>query len=256
MVGHVEWLTKSLASYFTYTFGESIPALFGTAAIIVYAGGRLRRAILSDLRVNDVIFAAVIVVAAETVLAAVVGKYPFGGNRQNLFATPWIICAAACAFVEIGERLSERLSERLRTRSARVRDVVVFGGSALLIGISFVSGIRGAYRATMQDIEGAIAAIGADAPDRNIYIDRWAQPAAEFHFPERKFQRLAKFQTQKITSELSSLPDCRIYVVATQNIKRYGIVEEQLRRQMYVVEKIYDANGALVLKVDKCRSDL
>ena len=190
-------------------------------------------------------------VAAVTVLAAVAGRYPFGGNRQNLFATPWMICAAACAFVEIGAR---RTSARLRVRDARVRDAIVFGGSALLIGISFVSGIRGAYRATTQDIEGAITAIGADVPDRSIYIDHWAQPAAEFHFPKRKFERLSERQVQKLVVELSSLPDCSFYVVATHNIKRYKTVEEQLRRQMYGVETIYSAAGAVALKVDRCRS--
>ena len=251
LVGHVEWLVTSLSGYFYYAFGGWIPALFGAAAIVVYAGGRLRRAAFSDLRVNDVILAAVIVVAAVTVLAAVAGRYPFGGNRQNLFATPWMICAAACAFVEIGAR---RTSARLRVRDARVRDAIVFGGSALLIGISFVSGIRGAYRATTQDIEGAITAIGADVPDRSIYIDHWAQPAAEFHFPKRKFERLSERQVQKLVVELSSLPDCSFYVVATHNIKRYKTVEEQLRRQMYGVETIYSAAGAVALKVDRCRS--
>jgi hypothetical protein len=193
-----------------------------------------------------VILAAVIVVAAVTVLAAVAGRYPFGGNRQNLFATPWMICAAACAFVEIGARL--------RVRDARVRDAIVFGGSALLIGISFVSGIRGAYRATTQDIEGAITAIGADVPGRSIYMDHWAWPAAEFHFPKRKFERLSERQVQKLVAELSSLPDCSFYVVATHNMKRYEIVGDELREQMYDVEKIYDADGALALRVDKCRS--
>jgi len=256
LVGHVKWLLKSLSGYFQYALGGRIPALFGAAAIVVYAGGRLRRAAFLDLRVNDVILAAVIVVAAVTVLAAVAGRYPFGGNRQNLFATPWMICAAACAFVEIGARRTSarRTSARLRMRDARVRDAIVFGGSALLIGISFVSGIRGAYRATTQDIEGAITAIGADVPDRSVYIDHWAQPAAEFHFPKRKFERLSERQVQKLVVELSSLPDCSFYVVATHNIKRYKTVEEQLRRQMYGVETIYSAAGAVALKVDRCRS--
>lgn len=124
LVGHVEWLVTSLSGYFYYAFGGWIPALFGAAAIVVYAGGRLRRAAFSDLRVNDVILAAVIVVAAVTVLAAVAGRYPFGGNRQNLFATPWMICAAACAFVEIGARRTSARCHCVRRQCAADRHLV------------------------------------------------------------------------------------------------------------------------------------
>jgi hypothetical protein len=247
LVQHARWMVSALVGYFTYTFGGDIPALAAAAALVVYAGGRLRslrRAAPSDLRivrVDDVILLAAVAVAAATMTAAIIDKYPFGGNRQNLFATPWTICAAACAFVAVGEWL-------------RVRNLFMLGGIALLIGASFITGARAAYRATMEDIQSAIAAIDPDAPDRLIYIDFKAQPAAVFYFPGRAFHFISSPRPDKMMSELESSPDCTFFVVATQSNRRYELLAKSWQGSGEAFTREGRFAGAVLYKMEKCRT--
>ena len=148
------------------------------------AAGFRRRDDRSDpvLDVGDFALLAAAALILGSILAAVLGVYPFGGMHQQLHATPVVLVGSVVAF------------HRVLVRAPR-RAVVpaALAGTALLL-LTAVPAVPAVY-AEREDIVSAVG-VGVDGrtgrgldalEDGSVWVYRDARPAVRFHFPERTF---------------------------------------------------------------------
>lgn len=128
---------------------------------------------------------------------AFIRLYPFGGLRQQLFATPLITITCCAALHQLALLL-------------RLRSEIVFATAAMLLLPGLVRALPRVYQ-EQENIRAVVEEIDPATEDQSVFVYFAAVPAVEFHYPRRMFfkSRSPQRHTEQMAAEVRSLPGCR-----------------------------------------------
>jgi hypothetical protein len=145
------------------------------------------------------------VLLGGSIVAALIGVYPFGGIRQHLYAAPLIVLCA-----------SQSIISMIALTRARYAALILLIGVSLFSAASLIL-IPRQYR-EIQDIVSAISDIGGNVSDESVYIYYMSVQAVDFHYPDRRFFRgtPARYEVDVMGNEvIKQIRDCHVYAVFT-----------------------------------------
>jgi hypothetical protein len=96
----LNWLARSGFSYFDMAMGGWQIGCFAILLLSVYMFTSVVRA--PRWGTEQYLFVVLLVLVSGSIMADVLGVYPFGGIRQHLFAAPLIVLCTAQAVVSLG----------------------------------------------------------------------------------------------------------------------------------------------------------
>ena len=149
------------------------------------------------------LFVVLLVLVSGSIMAAVLGLYPFGGIRQHLFAAPLIILCTAQAVVSLGARYHKYGIAAL---------VLLF---AVVAVIDSIARLPQAY-SEREDVVSAVMEGLKNVPDSKVYVYYGAKPAVAFHYPHRAFYkgRQGRGQIKLIGEEILRLTaSCQVSIL-------------------------------------------
>ena len=150
-----------------------------TAAAALLAFGALLLGLLIRRRRDAVALMALVAFGASAV-AALLGAYPFGGSRHNLYMGPLIFLAAGVAFHWVV------VNAGAIARRKRVAPVL---GLAAAVGI-VVAGAAAIWQSDLYDTDASIERVLAALDERAregdaVYVSRWSVPPVAFYKREK-----------------------------------------------------------------------
>ena len=169
---------------------------------------------------------------------AFLGLYPFGGIRQQLFATP-LIAITCCAALDQLAALT------------RLRSTVVFALAAFMLLPSLVRALPRVYQ-EQENVRAVVQEVGPTTEDQSVFVYFAAVPAVEFHYPGRIFfkSRSEQEQTAQMVAEVESLPGCRKAIVFAHILERDDeALLSSLKEKGYVVLRHRSYRGAKFFEV-------
>lgn len=231
----VAWLWGATVQYFASMSGGRggvlVLVLAGAFAAWAFSFRRFERA---ETKVAALLSA--LLVASWGL--AFLGLYPFGGIRQQLFATP-LIAITCCAALD-------QLAALMRFRST-----AVFAVAAVLLLPGLVRALPRVYQ-EQENIRSVVQEIDATTGDQDVFVYFAAVPAVEFHYPERKFftSRSQQGQTAQMLAEVEALPGCRKAILFAHILERDDeALLSSLQNRGYVVLRHRSYRGAKFFEV-------
>jgi hypothetical protein len=160
-------------------------------------------------------------------ILAFLHKYPFGGFRSLLFASPLLIVCFAFAY------------DFIWTKTKGSHSNFYWAAPAFLI-ILQTSNLKTVY-ADRQDVIGPITLKPAEMSDQDVFIDAWGLPSIQYHFPNREFTK-CKFQPsqlENIVEQINAMPaNTRLVIFSERSVDEVRQMEVMLNRTNSKVEFI------------------
>jgi hypothetical protein len=166
------WLVDAGVGYFRQAIGGVEIGLLSLLLIFFYIITSVGRG--AGLRSKPNFCWLLVILVAGSILAAIIGAYPFGGIRQHLFAAPLIVLCVAQAAVSLGSVFG---------RKGMTTAVFVFGFMVFLNSLVQAPPVY----AERQDIISAVSEGLEGVPGSNVYVYYAAKHALKFHYPEHQF---------------------------------------------------------------------
>lgn len=231
----VAWLWGATVRYFGSMSGGRGGVLVLVLAVAFAAWSlRSRRFERAETKVAALLSALLLVSWG----LAFLGLYPFGGLRQQLFATPLIAITCFAAL--------DQLAALMRFRSA-----AVFAVAAVLLLPGLVRALPRVYQ-EQENIRAVVQEIDATTGDQDVFVYFAAVPAVEFHYPQRMFfkSRSQQAQPARMLAEVESLPGCRKAILFAHILERDDeALLSSLKEKGYVVLRHRSYRGAKFFEV-------
>ena len=236
-----KWLARTTIDY----FGQGIGGWqTGVIAILVVTAFVINAAIVRCNWQRKYYFCLTLVIlVGGSVVAAAIGVYPFGGIRQQLFATPLIVLCTTQSVIWLGALLGKRGTG------------IVMIGLISVVSLNSLSRLPRVY-GEKEDIISAVSEGLKGVPDSNVYVYSGARPAVTFHYPRRNFFEgaYARGDIERIGREIIELNNsCDVsilfsHVFKDEDEKILAVVERS--GLSLIEEKKY--HGASVAKLSRC----
>jgi len=160
-------------------------------------------------------------------LLAFLHRYPFGGFRSLLFASPLLIVCFALAY-------------DFFWRITKVSRSIFYWVVPVFLFILQTSNLKTVY-ADQQDVIGPVELKPAEMSDQDVFIDAWGLPSIQYHFPNREFTK-CKFQPsqlENIVEQINTMPrEKRLVIFSERSVDEVRQLEVMLNRTNSKVELI------------------
>jgi uncharacterized membrane protein len=235
------WLAHSIIEYVSWIVGGEALGLFSLFVLGAYFAGALFRKTKNLFGEN--LFFVFITLICGSIMASFLSLYPFGGIRQQLFASPLIIICVVTSLQWLGEML--KLS---------VYWVIV--AVIVLISCYLIPIIPSVY-GPKEDILSAVNQGLSTVDDKDVYVYYGALPAVLFHYPDRSFYRshARRGELDYMAEEmLEKMQGCYFYLLFSHGYKseKADLLELLLDYGIKPVSEQSFAN-AEVIRLRRCR---
>lgn len=241
IISALKWLVKSGLTYFRQAIGGLEIGLLSLLLVFSYVITSVGHRAAWRTKPNFCL--VLVILVAGSIMAAIIGAYPFGGLRQHLFATPLIVLCVAQSVVSLGSVFRQK---------GMTMAVFVF---ALIVSFNSFFKVPPVY-AEKQDIISAVSEGLEGVPGSNIYVYYAARHAVEFYYPEHQFfvGEGGRGDIDLIGKEIVALTkECSVHVLFSHVFKDedYQILDYLTNAGLTLIEdKKY--HGARVVKLSRC----
>ena len=162
---------------------------------------------------------------------AFLNRYPFGGTRHLLFASPLVILSFGFAFDYFW-------------RKTKIPHPMSFWIVPVFLVFLQASNLKTVY-ADYQDVISPVKLKPADMPDQDVFIDFWGVPSIQYHFPDRHFAE-CKSHPSKLegaVDEINALSgNARMVIISGRSIDEVRQMEVMLNHTSSKVQLIKKFN--------------
>lgn len=195
----IKWFIEQNANYFSFLLGGINPEvayflIFGVFLITV-----MERRLFDCPEVYIVSLFVGLIVASNGL--ALLHLYPFGGIRQQLFASPVLILATVSAGMWF-------------LRNYKYKNITLLLFILVYVVPSSWINISRAY-SEVEDIISPVSQINPGIEDRSVFVYSSAIPAIKFHYPKRKFylSKSGRGHIESMINEVVKLGNRKIYLL-------------------------------------------
>lgn len=221
------WLFNSLSEFINFPLGFSGGIiLIGMWGLGIFLSHN-QHAEETDARLPKTIALLLGALLAFMLGLAFLNRYPFGGTRHLLFASPLVIVSFAFAFDYFWRKIKVPYS-------------LNYWIVPVLLVFLQASNLKSVY-ADHQDVISPVALKPADMPDEDVFIDFWGVPSIQYHFPDRDFVECKSHPSKlgNTVEEINAMPGKkRLVIFSERSVDEVRQMEVMLSRTNSKVELI------------------
>jgi hypothetical protein len=223
----IAWLISSVSEFVNFPLGFSgglILILMWFVSIFVIQRETNQEPESGPSKKIGVLFGSLLLFM---LLLAFLHRYPFGGTRHLLFASPFVIVCFALAF------------DFFLSKWKGLSPISYWIVPLFVVLLQF-NNLKPAYEDVI-DVASPLEFKPADMQDQNVFIDSWGVPGVEYHFPRREFTK-TKYQTHQlgeIVEEINALPgNSRLVILFDRPLEEVWKISDMLNRTNGKVETL------------------